>query len=222
MQKVEDIRQKFKQKLQQEQYVIDKTGVKTLELIGESFIADELAIFGTPNHEWHKREIDWYLLQSLNVNDIAEPIPKIWKKVASSNGEINSNYGFCIFSKENGEQFINVLNELKRNEFSRRAQMIYTRPSMHKDWNRDGMSDFMCCSNTVHLIRDNTLTMFVNFRSSDAVHGYKGDFAWMRFVHNKLYNELLNTYPGLKLGDIIWSAASLHIYEYHFHLLKGE
>ena len=30
---------------------------------------------------------------------------KIWKQVASTDNLVNSNYGWCIFSIENGEQY---------------------------------------------------------------------------------------------------------------------
>ena len=39
---------------------VDKTGVKCIELIGASFLANEPAIFGTPNIEYIKKEIEWY------------------------------------------------------------------------------------------------------------------------------------------------------------------
>ena len=38
----------------------DKTGVKCIELIGASFLADEPAIFGTPNIDYIQKEINWY------------------------------------------------------------------------------------------------------------------------------------------------------------------
>ena len=212
---VSDIREMFKQKLQKEEYVIDKSGVKTVEIVNASFISNEETIFGKMNYDWCERELDWYKSQSLFVEDIKEPIPEIWKSVSSSEGKINSNYGWCIFSQENGYQYINVLKELKKNPNSRRAQMIYTRPSMHYDYNKDGMSDFMCCSNTVHLIRDSKLETVVYFRSNDAVFGYKGDRYWMNFVHNSLADHL-----EIEPGNIYWNASSLHIYSRHFHFIN--
>ncbi len=214
MNNIEYIRGLFKSKLLNEVFVTDKTGVKTIEIVGAQFIADEPAIFGEPNDDWHRRELEWYLTMSLNVNDIPPPIPAIWKQVATKDGRINSNYGWAILSAENGSQYYHVVQELRKNPFSRRAQMIYTRPSMHYDYNKDGMSDFMCCSNTTHVIRDGKLTSMVYFRSNDAVHGYKGDFAWMNFVHLMLAKDL-----EVPAGDIIWHSASFHIYERHFHLL---
>ena len=66
---VDTVRQYFRDALASEKFVIDKTGVKMLELRGESFIANEPAIFGTVNQEYVQHELDWYLSCSLNVND---------------------------------------------------------------------------------------------------------------------------------------------------------
>lgn len=214
MQHVSDIRNEFKRLLANQEFVIDKSGTSVIEIVGAHFVANEPAIFGTPNDDWHQRELAWYLSTSLNVNDIPEPIPAIWKSVATSDGWINSNYGWCIFSDDNGNQYANVVQELKKNPYSRRAQMIYTRPTMHADYNKNGMSDFMCCSNTMHMIRDNKLVSLVHFRSNDAVHGYKGDFFWMNYVHNRLASQL-----QVEAGDIIWNADSFHIYSRHFELV---
>ena len=54
MLKVNDIRKHFIEELKNENFSRDKSGVKTIELIGASFHADEEAIFGTPNDEYTK------------------------------------------------------------------------------------------------------------------------------------------------------------------------
>lgn len=214
---IHDIRDEFKRLISECEFVIDKTGSKTVEIIGAQFIADEDSIFGTVNEEWNNRELNWYKSMSLNVNDIEAPVPAVWQSVSSKEGiqgRINSNYGWCVWSQENGSQYDNVVTELKRNPDSRRGQMIYTRPTMHTDWNKDGMSDFMCCSNTVHHIRLGQLVTNVYFRSNDAVFGYKGDYHWMKHVHENLANDL-----NIEPGNIIWNAASLHVYERHFKFI---
>ena len=81
MDKVSNIRFKLNHKLINNDFVIDKNGGKVIELIGQSFIADEESIFGTVNHDWNQRELDWYLSQSLNVNHIPGETPAIWKQV---------------------------------------------------------------------------------------------------------------------------------------------
>ena len=128
--KVADIRKEFKDLKSREEYVIDKSGVKLLEIINANFIADEPTIFGSPNENYIKRELEWYKSKSLNVNEIPGGAPTIWKQVADMDGWINSNYGWCIWSSENFSQYDNVREELLKNPESRRATMIYTRPRM--------------------------------------------------------------------------------------------
>jgi len=143
-----DIRRAFIRLLRQSLFTENKnkTGSKTVEIINATFIADEPTIFGTVNEEWVERESQWYHSQSLNVNDIPGGPPKIWSMVATPEGFINSNYGWCLFSPDNYAQFLGCAQQLKDDEFSRRAIMIYTRPSMQVEYNKDGMSDFMCFS----------------------------------------------------------------------------
>jgi thymidylate synthase len=212
---VNTIRRAFKSMLERNDFVTDKTGVKMLEMVGAQFIANEPAIFGTPNQEYIDREIQWYQSMSLNVNDIPGGPPAIWKQVADEDGFINSNYGWCIWSVENDQQYANVFNELKYNPESRRAVMIYTRPDMWYDYNENGRSDFMCTNAVQYMIRDGKLQVVVQMRSNDVVYGYKNDYAWQRYVQEKLATEL-----KVGVGDIIWQVASLHVYERHFDLVK--
>ena len=218
---VDLIRDKFKELLAEKNFVTDKSGSKTIEIINTSFIADQPAIFGTVNQDYIKRELDWYLSMSLNVNDIEGDVPAIWKMVADKNGYINSNYGWCVYSKENGNQFIKVAEELCKNPDSRRANMIYTRPSMHEDFNKNGMSDFMCTNNVQYLIRGGLLHAMVYMRSNDAVYGYKNDYAWQEYVQKSLLQFIQNK-TGAKygVGNIFWNVSSLHVYERHFDLVK--
>jgi thymidylate synthase len=221
---VSNIRNIFKEKLKMGEFVYDKTLVKTIEIINAAFFANQPTIFGTVNEDYVKRELDWYKSKSLNVNDIPGGPPEIWKMVSSKDGRINSNYGWCIYSEENGSQFIKVVDELARNPGSRRATMIYTRPTMHDDYNTDGMSDFICTNTVQYLIRDCKLHAIVNMRSNDAVFGYKNDYAWQKHVLLEVWEYLRNSYKhllDLKIGDIYWNVASLHVYERHFKFIDG-
>ena len=215
MQKVADIRAKLIQKYKDQDFVIDKSGVKTIELIGESFIADEDWIIRKPNYEYIERELEWYKSQSLYVDDIPGETPAIWKQVASKHGRVNSNYGHLIWSDENYNQYENVLQELHRNPNSRRAVMIYNRPSMHQDYCTDGMSDFVCTYANTFMIRDNKLISHYLMRSNDAVFGYDNDVHWAMYVQKMLAQRLL-----VEVGDIIWTATSLHVYERHFKFIE--
>lgn len=196
-------------------FVIDKTGQKLVEIIGATFIADSGTIIRDPNMDYVKRELEWYESMSLYVDDIPGSTPAIWKQVASKDGKINSNYGYLIWSEDNYNQYNNVLNELRTNELSRRATMIYNRPSIHYEYNEDGMSDFICTYANQFFIRDGKLISHYIMRSNDAVFGYCNDYHWAKHVQEKLSNDL-----GIPTGDLIWTASSLHVYERHFEYLE--
>jgi thymidylate synthase len=213
MKRVFDIRCEFVNAYKNGDFVEDKSGCKTVDIIGAQFVADNDHIFGKPDEDYIKRELEWYESKSLNVNDLKNT-PKIWKSVADENGIINSNYGWCIYSEDNHDQYSNCLQELRRNPMSRRATMIYNRPSMWHDYATDGRSDFMCTFATQHFIRNGKLLSLVFMRSNDAIFGYKNDYAWQKLVSAKLAQDL-----GVENGELIWHAGSLHIYESQFYML---
>lgn len=215
MLKVEHIRQYFIDELKYERFVTDKTGVKTIEMIGATFEADEPTIFGKVNQDYVDRELAWYKSKSLSVYDIPAPVPEIWKQVADENGYINSNYGWCIWHEDNFDQYYRVYQELSTNPNSRRAVMIYTRPTMWLDYNFNGMSDFMCTNTVQYMIRGDTLVAVVQMRSNDVVFGYRNDFAWQDHVV-----KLLGSALGIEKTKIIWHVGSLHVYERHFDMVK--
>ena len=218
MLRVKDIRTMFKDAYRDyraQRFTTDRTGVKTIEIIGATFLADEDYIVREPNYDYIVRELEWYESKSRNVNDIPGVVPAIWQSIATKDGMINSNYGWCVWSDENFNQYENVLKELRANPDSRRATMIYNRPSMHQDYDRDGMNDFMCTFANSFFIRDNKLISHYIMRSNDAVFGYGNDVAWARYVQKKLARDL-EVLPG----DLIWTASNIHVYERHFSALE--
>ena len=223
-----DIKSYFINALDKEDFVMDRSGQKTIELIGASFFADQPVIFGTPNESYIEIEKAWYESQSTNVNWIPETynrnVPEAWKASANQFGEINSNYGHLIYSDKYHHQYGQVLDELLINPDGRRASMIYTRPSIWMEYNEDGKNDFICTNAVTYYIRDNFLQCVVQMRSNDVVFGYKNDYAWQLYVLEQMvkdYNDCKEDgIPELKVGDIIWQVQNLHVYERHFHLVK--
>ena len=221
MDNVETIRNDFAWQLDCKDFVTDKTGVKTLEIINASFEATEPVIFGKRSDDYIARELEWYNSESLYVKDIPGKTPAIWESVSSDNGQINSNYGYLIFGENNYSQYESVRTELGENPDSRRANMIYTRPSMHIDAFTSGMNDFICTNNVQYFIRNNELVTSVYMRSNDVVFGYNNDYAWQEYVRNKLIDDLeTDTYIRYEPGPIFWNVGSLHVYERHFDLVK--
>ena len=214
---IEAVRAYFINELQNENFAIDRTGAKTIEMIGASFIADKTAIFGKPNDDYIDAEIEWYDSQSTNINDIPygdEP-PKAWQYSANEHGEINSNYGHLIWSDKYYNQFEQVINELEANPDSRRASMIYTRPSIWKEYNENGKNDFICTNSVTYYDRDSKLHAVVQMRSNDVIFGYRNDYAWQQYVLHQLAWEL-----HMDAGDMHWQVQNLHVYERHFDLVK--
>lgn len=224
--RVSDIRDYFVQELKNENFTTDRTGSKTIEMLGASFLADEPAIFGSPNHDYIDAEVDWYLSESTNINDLAKiygKSPKSWEYTANEYGEINSNYGLLVFSEKYYSQASSAVFELLKNPDSRRAQMIYNRPSIWAEFDENGKNDFICTNAQTVYIRDRKLHMVCQMRSNDSVFGYKNDYAWAKYLLGyltDLYN--LNT-DGKTIfpGDIIWQVMNLHVYEKHFGLING-
>jgi thymidylate synthase len=151
---------------------------------------------------------------SLNVYDIPDGPPKVWEEVSAYDGSINSNYGWAIWSPDNYEQYERVAHELRKNPNSRRAIMIYTRPSMWQDYNKNGMSDFMCTNTVQYMIRDNKLVAYVNMRSNDVNFGYRNDRYWQKYIQECLAADL-----AIPDGDLIWNVGSLHLYEKDFWMI---
>lgn len=215
-----DILIELQKRLANQEFVIDKSGVKTVEILSASFIADKPAIIGKPIPRYISAEISWYNSQSTNVKDIygdAQEPPLAWLGSADMHGNINSNYGKLIYSDLYYNQYKHTLNELKANRDSRRAIMIYNRPSIWVEYNENMKSDFICTLANHFLIRNDTLVSIVNMRSNDVVFGYKNDYAWFSHVQENLAADL-----GIAAGHIHWNANSLHVYERHFELLREE
>ena len=228
-QTVNDIRQHFIKELNDENFVTDKTGSKTIELIGASFIADEDAIFGKPNKDYIEQEIEWYNSESTNIYDIDRGVdavgndmepPQAWKYSANRFGEINSNYGLLIYGEKYFEQYENALDELIKNPDSRRACMVYNRPSIWLEYKENGKNDFICTNAVTYYIRDGYLDCVIQMRSNDVIFGYRNDFAWQKHVRDTMVNDLNHSKMNVQAGDIYWQVQNLHVYERHFDLVK--
>ena len=183
-----------------------------------AFIADEPWIFAKPNYDYVDAELSWYESQSLDVNDLADEYGKrvtLWDAAADKWGNINSNYGYLMYSEENGSQWDNVIAELRRDPNSRRALAIYQRPSMHTDAFEDGRNDFVCTNAVQYYISARKLNCVVSMRSNDLVYGYNNDWAWQDHL-------LLGMAYAVDCtpGTIHWHCMDAHVYPRHQHLVR--
>jgi len=137
-----------------------------------------------------------------------------------------------VFSSKYHTQYQNAFNELWRNPDSRRAQMVYNRPSIWVEFDEGGKSDFICTNAQAVYIRDGKLHMVSQMRSNDVVFGYKNDYAWAQYLMDKFVQDY-NTEANIRnttstfgepvqlitKGDLIWSVMNLHVYSRHFDLV---
>jgi thymidylate synthase len=216
-----------------------KTGANASQVEGQSSYAELLArtiqldpyspyvyidkTFQTPK-KYVKSELDWYKSMDLSIigHEGIESNPT-WQSCCTKDDkkEINSNYGWCVFSEENGSQYDECLNVLKKDKTTRNAIIVYNRPSIYKDYKRDGMHDMICTMYSHFFIRDNKLYMVHNMRSNDVRYGFIcSDLSWNCFVYQNMYEDLKETYPDLEVGTIIWTSDSMHIYDRHYDDLK--
>lgn len=230
MLKTEDIKNLFIEKYKNKDYRKIGNAVQqslTIELQAIQFEVDKPWIIREPNYNYFNRELEWYKSESLNVNDIPGGAPEMWRICASQSGYINSNYGWMIWSKDNGYQFDSCFKKLLDDPHTREACMIYNRPSMQEEYNKDGMHDF-CCTYSVQCFLNEDdqnkthLKYIVYMRSNDAVFGFDNDSLWHQNVQLMLANKLsqkdaLN--KEIICDNIIWHAGSLHVYERHFEYL---
>lgn len=168
-------------------------------------------------------ELLWYGSQDLNINGHSGiQNNSTWKRCATKDGNVNSNYGHLVYSLANGSQFQHALEALLNDEYTRQSVIIYNRPEMQVQ-SKDGIHanyDFTCTMYTQQFIDEKSrLIMIVNMRSNDAIYGLQNDYTWQRQVYMEMYNKLRGKYPSLQPGKIIWLSGSTHVYEWHYDLL---
>lgn len=174
----EDIEKALKEKYKRQEFDL----VGNISLIGSSFVVDRDYIIREPNYDYVQRELEWYKSMSLNVNDIPGKTPRIWEQCADKDGLINSNYGWCIWSDDNYNQYDKALDTLiddseegikkGKGKGTRQAIMYFTRPTMHEDAVENGRHDHMCTYNYNFKIENDKLYQIVNMRSNDAVYRF--------------------------------------------------
>ena len=119
------------------------------------------------------------------------------------------NWAYTYHSRyENQYQFI--IDELRRNPWSRRAVMDIRTP---EDM---GSNDPACWQHAQYFIRDNALHCKILFRSNDACKAtYMNAFALI-MLQKRIADTL-----GVKMGTYTHRANSFHCYERDFNMLDG-
>jgi thymidylate synthase len=210
-------------KIVNKDFITDKSGVTVVELIAPRIVLNPSQKYLDFNgrkspRKYIEKEDAWYNSHQLKINMVGDIA--IWQQVSDDNDEINSNYGNLVYSRNNFSQFSNVLKTLSNHKESRQGIVIYTRPSIHYEWNSHSASDFICTNYQQFFIRNDMLHCVTSMRSNDLIFGLTNDLYWFHDVIQKMHEALSSMYPGLKLGDHIFIPNSLHAYERHFDKIR--
>ena len=172
------------------------------------------------SEEYIKHELEWYKSQDLNIkNHAGIENNTIWQSCATNEGSVNSNYGWCLFSKENYTQFDNAIKSVISDNMTKQAVMIYSRPNINQQWN-DGIHanhDMICTIYVSALLRDKKLNWHVHMRSNDIWYGLRNDLAWQQWVQEQFVQKLNDLGVCCECGDIIWFSDSLHLYNRNYN-----
>lgn len=194
------------------------------ETCGSMLIFEPEGLIAGVSESYIKHELDWYDSQDLNINGHnGIENNRVWLSCATNSGNVNSNYGWCIYSKENCEQFNNAVIALCADNSTKQAIMCYTRPSIHEEWNDNihANHDMICTCYTSSLLRNGLLEHHVHMRSNDIWYGLRNDLAWQQEVLRRLVKALNDNGVTCKAGNIKWFTDSLHLYERNIELAKS-
>lgn len=158
-------------------------------------------------------EFLWHLAGRNDSSSISHFAPR-WADFATDGIVLSSCYGFKIFRSVDGKssQWDTIVDLLRSDPYTRRAVIsLYNgEEDLHP-----GATDVACACTLQFFVRGDELHMTTYMRSNDAIWGLPYDC----FVFTML-QELLACQLGYRLGKYIHFAASLHVYERHFSLVK--
>lgn len=199
-------------------------GMRVKEILNSQFtILDPYSsVLSVParklNKNYIKKEIEWYLSGTRSI-DAIKSYSKMWEQIAE-NGEVNSAYGWQIFTQktpENISQFDWVINSFTKDRDTRQA-VININQVMHKYQTKD-----FCCTLAIqYFIRENNLHSIVTMRSNDIIYGAGNDVPFFCYLQHLILVKLREQeqFKNLAMGVYHHNAGSMHIYERHYEMME--
>jgi thymidylate synthase len=142
--------------------------------------------------EYAEAEWQWYLSGNRNISELGNiygKIPKIWKRMADENGDVNSNYGW---QWKRNAQLDMVIQTLKHYKDTRQACIsIYDGKEI-----TDYAHDTPCTYAVQFTILHGRLDMCVTMRSNDLWYGFCNDQYCFSMLQGLVAYEL-NVEPGV-------------------------
>ena len=153
--------------------------------------------------DYAEAEWQWYLSEDRNINKLGEiygKIPEIWKRMADSDGNVNSNYGW---QWGRNDQIDMVVETLKQKKDTRQATIsIYDGKEIS-----DYAFDTPCTYAIQFTVLHNRLDMCVTMRSNDLWYGFCND----QYCFSKL-QDMISLELGIEPGVYYHFAHNIHLY----------
>ena len=146
--------------------------------------------------DYAEAEWQWYLTGLPNIKMLGEiygKIPAIWKRMANSEGYVNSNYGYQWQRGYNHtSQLDYIVNLLKENPETRQACISIYDGKEHPDYKTDTPCTYAIQFTILH----GRLDMCITMRSNDLWYGFCNDqYCFSKL--QKMVSDKLNIEPGV-------------------------
>ena len=155
------------------------------------------------NPVYAEAEWQWYLSGDRNITklgDLYGKVPEIWKRMADSDGNVNSNYGW---QWQRNHQIDYVVDLLKHQPDTRQAAISIYDCKEHDTFT----FDTPCTYAVQFTILDSKLNMSVVMRSNDLWYGFCND----QYQFSKL-QDLIAFKLDIEIGTYFHYAHNLHLY----------
>ena len=153
--------------------------------------------------DYAQAEWQWYLSGNRNISELGKiygKIPEIWKRMADSKGNVNSNYGWQWLRNN---QIYYVINKLKEKHNTRHAAISIYDCKEHNTYEQDTPCTYAVQFTILH----NKLDMCVVMRSNDLWYGFCNDQYCFSELQKMIAHEV-----GVEVGVYYHFAHNMHLY----------
>jgi len=153
--------------------------------------------------DYAEAEWQWYLSGDRNIaklGDLYGKVPEIWKRMADTDGNVNSNYGW---QWQRNNQIDHVVNLLKYNPDTRQAAISIYDCKEYKEYKNDTPCTYAVQFTILH----GRLDMCVTMRSNDLWFGFCND----QYCFSKL-QKMISNRLNIEPGVYYHFAHNMHLY----------
>ena len=153
--------------------------------------------------DYAQAEWQWYLSGNRNISELGKlygKTPEIWKRMADSKGNVNSNYGWQWLRNN---QIYYVINKLKEKHNTRHAAISIYDCKEHNTYEKDTPCTYAVQFTILH----DKLDMCVVMRSNDLWYGFCNDQYCFSELQKMIAHEV-----GVEVGVYYHFAHNMHLY----------